>query len=369
MILQPESNKVNTFRASMAARIGTHSLVSRLNDGWLRLIGIPLVAFIATFFFYSEHWLQQGYSFGFSYMVSLSTAAMIWYINRYILIRFRRRFPEIEETNKRMLLQFVFSIAISALASLFISWFYDITRFWGRPLNWQDYTYNVFVISIFVFLVSGVYEASFYFARWRVSMKEADELKKANLQSQLESLKNQVSPHFLFNSLNTLSSLIEENQEQAVKFVNQLSRVYRYLLQSNEKELTTIKEELEFLNAYFFLLKTRFGEGLSLNVQLPAEMYSSSIPPLTLQILVENAVKHNIVSVSKPLLISISACDEDLICVSNNLQKKTLNVVSNGMGLSNIAAKYKLLNKPAIIIDDQSGNFKVTLPLIKNQAS
>lgn len=353
----------------MSSQKRTYSLVSRLNDGWLRLIGIPLVAFIATFFFYSEHWLQQGFTFGYSYMISLCTATMIWYINRVVLLKFRRRFPEIEDTNKRIFLQFLASLVISAIASLVISWFYDLTLFWGRPMGKMDYVYNVFVISIFVFLVSGIYEASFYFARWRVSVTEADELKKANLQSQLESLKNQVSPHFLFNSLNTLSSLIEENQEQAVKFVNQLSRVYRYLLQSNEKELTTVKDELDFLNAYFFLLKTRFGDGLSLEINLPDDMYGSSIPPLTLQILVENAVKHNIVSVSKPLQITIAACEDDLICVSNNLQKKTLNVVSNGMGLTNIAAKYKLLNKPAIVIDDQSGYFRVTLPLIKNQAS
>lgn len=294
---------------------------------------------------------------------------MIWYVNRLILLNFRRRFPEIEDTNKRIPLQLLASMLVSAVASLIISWFYDLTSFWGRTLLWQDYLYNIFVISIFVFLVSGIYEASFYFARWRVTVKEAEELKKANLMSQLESLKNQVSPHFLFNSLNTLSSLIEENQEQAVKFVNQLSRVYRYLLQSNEKQLTTVKDELDFLQAYFFLLKTRFGEGLTLTIDLPEEVYLSSIPPLTLQILLENAVKHNIVSVSKPLVITISSCDADHICVENNLQKKTLNVASNGMGLTNIAAKYKLLNKPAIDIDNRVGTFKVTLPLIKNQTS
>lgn len=347
----------------------SHTLVSRLNDGWIRLIGIPLVAFIATFFFYTEHWLEQGFSFWFSYLVSLSTATVIWYINRLVLLNFRKRFPDIEDTNKRIPLQLMASMLISAGASFLISWFYDVTSFWGRTLQWQDYIYNIFIISIFVFLVSGIYEASFYFARWRVTVKEAEELKKANVFSQLESLKNQVSPHFLFNSLNTLSSLIEEDQEQAVKFVNQLSRVYRYLLQSNEKQLTTVKDEVDFLVAYFFLLKTRFGEGLTLSIDLSDGVFQSSIPPLTLQILVENAVKHNVVSVSKPLAITITSCDEDHICVENNLQKKTLNVVSNGMGLSNIAAKYKLLNKPAIDVDDKVGSFKVTLPLIKNQAS
>lgn len=336
-----------------------------LNDGWLRLFGIPLVALISTLFFYAEHWLNQQYTFGYTYLVSLSTAALIWTINRRILILFRRRFPEIEDTNKRISLQLITSLIVSAFAAVLISIFYDLTRFWGSPLVWQDYLYNVFVISIFVFLVSGIYEGSFYFARWRVSTKEAEALKKENLQSQLESLKNQVSPHFLFNSLNTLSSLIEENKEQAILFVDQLSKVYRYLLQSNEKELTTVQEEVNFLEAYFFLLKTRFSDGLSMELQLPDPVLQSLIPPLTLQMLVENAVKHNVVSISRPLNITISAKDDSSLCVKNNLQKKTLNVVSTGLGLANISAKYKLLNKPAILIEDGNGCFSVTLPLIK----
>lgn len=358
--------KVNTFSPSKADKEANYSRMQKLNDGWLRLIGIPLVAFISTLFFYSEHWLADGFSFGFSFMTSLSISAVVWYLNRWVLLSFRERFPEIEDTVKRILLQLVASFAISAVASLIISWFYDFTQFWGKPLIWQDYVYNIFVVLIFVLLVSGIYEGNFYFARWRVSVKEAEQLKKANLQSQFESLKNQVSPHFLFNSLNTLSSLIEENPEQAVRFVNQLSRVYRYLLQSNEKELTTVKEELDFLQAYFFLLETRFGEGLKLETSLPEQYLQSLIPPLTLQILVENAVKHNVVSVSKPLHIRIFSCNEDQICVSNNLQKKTLNVASNGMGLANIAAKYRLLNKTGLDIGESGNRFQVSLPLIKN---
>jgi hypothetical protein len=357
--------KTATFSGSVPMINSARTGYISLNDGWLRLLGIPIVALIATLFFYSEHWLSQGFSFIYSYMVSLSTATVIWYINRWILILFRRRFTDIEDTNKRIILQLIASLIVSGLASLIISRFYDLTRFWGNDLLWQDYVYNVFVISIFVFLVSGVYEGSFYFARWRVSVKEAEALKKENLQSQLDSLKNQVSPHFLFNSLNTLSSLIEENKDLAIQFVNQLSRVYRYLLQSNEKELTTMKEEMDFLEAYYFLLKTRFGDGLTMQVNLSESLLQSLIPPLTLQILVENAVKHNVVAASRPLAITIWACDEEQICVENNLQKKTLNVLSNGLGLANIAAKYKLLNKPAITVSDTGGMFRVTLPLIK----
>ena len=360
------SFKVNTFRSISAYDKINITAMQRLNDGWLRLIGIPVAAFVITFFFYAEDWIKYGHSFWFCYLNSLTIALVIWYFNREIIIFFSRRFPQIEVTFKRISLQLITSFLFSGTFSLLVSYFYDKTGFWNRDLIWPDYTYNVLVILFFVLLISGLYEGSFYFARWRFSVKETEELKKANLQSQLESLKNQVSPHFLFNSLNTLSSLIEENPDTAIRFVNQLSRVYRYLLQSNEKELTSLKEELEFLQAYFFLLKTRFGEGLSLQVELPDDYLNSLIPPLTLQILLENAVKHNIVSINKPLNISVRVCTEETVCVINNIQKKTLNVASNGMGLANIAAKYRLLNKPALKIDETGVDFIVTLPIIKN---
>ena len=150
----------------------------------------------------------------------------------------------------------------------------------------------------------------------------------------------------------------------AVKFVNQLSKVYRYLLQSNDKELTSLKDEIDFLDSYIFLLKTRFGEGFTVNMQISDEMLTTLIPPLTLQILVENAVKHNVVSIHKPLNISIASLESGTIAVVNNLQKKTINVASTGTGLANIVAKYRLLNKPPIRIEEGSNEFSVTLPII-----
>lgn len=342
------------------------AFIGKLNDGWLRIIGIPVVALLITFFFYSEEWIIRGHSFSFCFLTSLSVTTIIWYLIRSILLYFRRTYTTIENTGRRILIQLFSSVVASAIVSVMISWFYDLTGYWSRSLVWQDYLYNLFVIEIFVLSISGIYEGVFYFARWRFSVRETEELKKANLQSQFESLKNQVSPHFLFNSLNTLSSLIEENPATAIRFVNQLSKVYRYLLQSNEKELTTVKDELDFLDAYFFLLKTRFGEGLSIHIDLPDELMSSLIPPLTFQILIENAVKHNIVSSVNPLVIEIRENADKLIEIVNNKQKKTINVASNGLGLTNIAAKYKLLNKPSIRIDDGHKEFIVCLPVIIN---
>lgn len=358
------SFKVNTFSPSIAMKETKLIVSSKLRDGWLLLIGIPIVAFILTFLFYSSEWLTYGNSFAYCYFTKLTTTTIIWYINREILLYFRRRFPSIEFVFKRIFLQITASLFVTTLISILTTEFYSITNYWNRTIVWQDTVYNLVISYVFVLIISGVYEAVYYFAHWRLSVKEAEELKKANLQSQFESLKSQVSPHFLFNSLNTLSSLIEENPDMAVRFVNQLSKVYRYLLQSNDKELTSLKDEIDFLEAYIFLLKTRFGEGFTLKMEVSEELLNTFIPPLTLQILVENAVKHNVVSIHKPLNIVLASRETGTISVVNNLQKKTINVASTGMGLANIVAKYRLLNKPAIRIEENKSEFVVTLPII-----
>ncbi|MBK6837087.1 MAG: histidine kinase [Bacteroidetes bacterium] len=167
--------------------------------------------------------------------------------------------------------------------------------------------------------------------------------------------------------MNSLSSLVEEDQEKAVQFIAELSRVYRYLLQTNEKELTTLNAELEFIEAYYFLLQTRFGSGVKLIVDILPSFREFLIPPLTLQILVENAVKHNVVSSNKPLVIRISSDALGNLMVDNNLQKKTQSVPSSGMGLANITSKYKLLNQSEVIIRTTEDNFQVKLPLISPQ--
>ncbi|CAN5622064.1 hypothetical protein BH11BAC2_BH11BAC2_14520 [soil metagenome] len=338
--------------------------MAKLNDRWLRIIGVPLFALVGTVIFYSDQWLSGKYSFSYCYLGAFIQTTIVWYVNRLVLIRLRQRFPTIRKTGARVWRQFIVSTILSVLISIIMSYYIDIREVWGQHLDWRDYIYNILVILIFVYLASGIYEITFYFGEWQRSVTEAEELKKANLQSQFDSLKSQVNPHFLFNSLNTLSSLIEEQPDQAVKFVNQLSIVYRYLLQSNEKELITLKEELDFLHAYFFLLKTRFAEGIILKIDIPDTYLNFLIPPLTLQILMENAVKHNVVAVSKPLFVALKVAGDNRLLFSNNYQKKTVHVVSNGMGLANIAAKYKLMNQPGIHIDETPQYFSISLPLL-----
>jgi LytS/YehU family sensor histidine kinase len=176
----------------------------------------------------------------------------------------------------------------------------------------------------------------------------------------------QLSPHFLFNSLGSLETLIEEDPPTARQFVSEMSSVYRYLLQANEHQLTSLRNEINFIKAYTGMLKIRFGEGLSVVMNIEETMMDRLIPPLTLQILLENAVKHNAALKSRPLLVNISTGYGKLV-VENNLQKKTSSVSSNKKGLSNIISKYKLLEQPEIAIRETATHFKVIIPLIKKK--
>ena len=227
---------------------------------------------------------------------------------------------------------------------------------------------RIALVNIIANLLSvSIDESTYSMKKWRENQLEKEQLEKINVQSQLESLKNQVNPHFLFNSLNSLSSLIDEEPEKAEQFVDEMAKVYRYLLQTNEDVLTTLDTELGFIQSYYHLLKTRYGAGIQLTVDVASQSRTFQLPPLTLQMLVENAVKHNVIHVGKPLLIEIKTTDADQLLVRNNRQRRTGGrIVSNQVGLSNIAAKYRLLAQtdPLVLADDEY--FTVTLPLLKS---
>ncbi|MBC7892340.1 MAG: histidine kinase, partial [Sphingobacteriaceae bacterium] len=176
-----------------------------------------------------------------------------------------------------------------------------------------------------------------------------NQLRQEMTEMQMRALQAQISPHFLFNSLNSLSSLIADEPEKAEEFVDEMSSVYRYLLRSNEGELTTLRAELDFIRSYYHLLKTRYGRGIELDVAVSEARQHDLLPPLTLQLLVENAVKHNVVAAETPLHIRIYTQGPNALLVRNTLQRKLgSRVVSTRKGLLNISEKYRLLNQPAL---------------------
>jgi sensor histidine kinase YesM len=215
---------------------------------------------------------------------------------------------------------------------------------------------------LIIFIEFGIYILN----RYRYSLAELERFKKENVEFNLEMLKNQVNPHFLFNSLNTLSSLIFQDQESAASFVRQLARVYRYVLENKETKLVMLKNELEILESYIYLQNIRYGENISFNVSVDEEKRNWQIAPLTLQMLIENAIKHNVVSRGKPLFIDIYTDPYNNIVVKNTLQKKKMQTYSSGIGLKNIRSRYAFLIDRKLRVLEGNEYFTVKVPLIEN---
>ena len=210
-----------------------------------------------------------------------------------------------------------------------------------------------------------IYELAYHFARLRHSEQVNDRLEKEKLHAELQQLKGIVNPHFLFNNLNSLSALIAENPAQAEEFLNELTKVFRYLLRNNETDLTTLEQELQFLDSYFHLLQTRYGTAIELELDIDPATRSYLLPPLTLQLLVENAVKHNRLMKTAPLRIELYSEGDDRLVIRNNLSIREQPSESTGIGLRNIRSRYTLLGEGAPVIQKDAHHFSVAIPLIR----
>jgi len=212
-------------------------------------------------------------------------------------------------------------------------------------------------------LLNFILELSKVLQQWKKSLIETEKLNKERIAAELAALKNQINPHFLFNSLNTLSSLVYKDPEQADEFIQQLSKVYRYLLENKEKDLIPLSEELNFIESYIYLLKIRFKEGFEVSIQLQPEHLQTLIAPNSLQILLENAVKHNIIAKKTPLAIRIYEQGNFLV-VENNLQERRNKEYSSKTGLHNINVRYEYLAQKQIVIEQNAQYFTVKIPFI-----
>jgi sensor histidine kinase YesM len=215
---------------------------------------------------------------------------------------------------------------------------------------------------IFLMLSMLVTNAILFFVNWRKSAIMQEQMKREQLALQYETLKSQVNPHFLFNSLNAITSLISTDPDKAIQFVKKLSEVFRYVLEQKDNELTTLYAELDFLESYIFLQKIRFGENLTVNIDVPEQ--KRYIIPLSLQMMIENAIKHNVVSKEFPLTIRISSKNGKYLVVSNNLRKKPV-VGSSNMGLENIRSRYGFFTANPVVVTETENEFRVEVPLIE----
>ena len=300
-------------------------------------------------------WTQVGSEVLFTY---LSIIILFW-LNRII---FRFNGESIELSTKKVFIMFFLDLLLNGIMG---KCFVLLHRTYGIPAI--EASVHVYTHPLRDFLLAGIITLSCYLMnrslKSRKVMMEMQQLKIENIANQFEALKNQLNPHMLFNSLNTLSALIRESPNKAQNYLQELSHVLRYTLQDNSSHTVTLEEEMRFVHSYIYLLKMRYEKNLIFDIDLHSVALYKRVPPMTVQILVENAVKHNEISNRKPLCIYIHSVD-DTLTVSNLIQPKLTGGGSTKIGLDNLVKRYKLLSPRNIVIKEENNHFIVTIPLI-----
>lgn len=303
--------------------------------------------------------LNGFYLFGVISMVVLG----VWELNRQVEKQVIKKSTGIHPLILLFLASIVHVVLVSTI-SLFV-----LYMVLGMPIqlnfdHWKLLTAFGFRINLFLNCVSAIV---FFMNRLKKAQLEAEQLKKQNIEARFEVLRNQINPHFLFNCFNVLSTLVHKDADASSTFIAQLSNVYRYRLYNQENKIVPLKEELAFLDSYTYLLRTRFNENLLIENRISDRSDIIMVAPASLQMLIENAIKHNVASKKLPLKIILEKRD-DYIVVSNTLQKKEIEEESTRIGLRNIIDRYKLLSDQPVIIERTPSQFIVKIPVLQIEA-
>lgn len=328
--------------------------------------GVFIIIQLINLAFGNEIVFGKQFLIGFLYTVLYSFT--LGYANKAVFVYLDKVFAGNRFSPKRVLIGFFASFAVSLLVIFCLRVSEDVLI---AQMTFSEFLQNetpgnyVVAIVITLFVSVSLYAFHFYRAYQESKIKE-QKIIAGTASAKFESLKNQIDPHFLFNSLNVLSSLIEENPESAQRFTTSLSKIYRYVLEQRDKELVSVEEELAFAKTYMNLLKMRFEN--SINYELPTDFDNpeARVVPLSLQLLLENTIKHNVVSEKKPLNIKIYV-ENDYLIIQNNLQKKEVLQDRKGVGLQNIVNRYALISERKVLIEENSAFFKVKIPILTKQ--
>ena len=331
-------------------------------------VSLQLILISQFYFFQNEHSTDASYILAQLVRgsgLTLLGGIILAYCNLIFIRYLNSAFPWKRNIFKRFFIQFPFSILagilitplIVILAGLFITFEQDMRTV---------YINNAYYFAIVNLFLMIILEAWLYFIEGSNAKVKAENLERELSQTRFEVLKNQINPHFMFNSLNVLSGLIEKDVAKAQQFIDEFAQIYRYVLETIEKPVVSLNDELRFIRSYIFLQQIRYGQALNVTVNLPAELLSMLMPPLSLQLVLENAIKHNIINLSQPLNIEIYLLDDWLI-VRNNIQPKISSNHSTGLGQKNLAKRYAMIgeNIPEFMVE--TNYYLAKLPLINSR--
>jgi LytS/YehU family sensor histidine kinase len=325
---------------------------------------MPLITFSLMYILYDERiWTDWKV-----WAVTWPIIYFIGYLSFFAHVQYdaviRRKLPSLQQTGERILWDLAVNLLIMTPSVLLIFYAFQWLHILDYHLQEGDLKYGYLVGLTTNLIFQTLWEVIYIIGKYKEAVKEKDLLEQMQLEGEFDGLKQKVNPHFLFNSFNTLSSLISEDKDRAETFLDELSKVYRYLLKNNEDGMSSLQNELKFIQSYFQLLKTRHGESINLQIEVDNQYNTYLLPSLSLQMLVENAVKHNALSKAKPLSIEIFTTVGNKLVVNNNLQRRTVKAPGNRIGLENIREKYNLLHHEGFQVIEDEKNYTVVLPLI-----
>jgi len=323
------------------------NLIQHLRD----IVIVTLVGTMVSLLFIMDAMTWHNVLINLAYCAILGTA--IWKGNELMTHLLNKRYPWQKNPGQALWINISGTIILSVILILLVNyvWFSVVYKInFGQFFMHRGGYWLVLIQLMVTFIITLILYVSDFFQAWKKSVKREEQFKRESLAFQYESLKNQVNPHFLFNSLNVLSSLVMKDQEGSVEFIRQLSEVYRYVLEQKDKEVVELGTEMKFVESYVYLQKIRYADSLrvELDPDLPGH-YSKQVIPISVQMLVENAIKHNIVSGDEPLTVRIGVEDGYLV-VRNNLQVRTTVPESGSIGLNNIKSRYEYLTDNEFII-------------------
>jgi len=325
------------------------------------LLGIPIVGFlVAVMFFYDFELSFSQNRFMIIWISSLIHTTVYWIGVRIAVFNIRKKYNSFSDTRKRIIREFLFLIIYVGIAGLIIN--LTLSNFLFHYKN--EGPKGLFASYFTAAFILTIYEANYLYAQNKKQILLQEKQKREHIKSELQGLRNQVNPHFLFNSMNTLMNIIHEDQDLAASFLKKLSKVYRYILESRDDFLIPFGKELEFIQSYVFLQKERFKNNLEVQIEVADHLLDKKILPLTLQLLFENAIKHNVISSKYPLHINVYVEEGDVLVIKNNLKRRPQAMPSTGVGLENIRSRLKYFTKVEIEVQETTESFIVKIPLL-----
>lgn len=335
-----------------------------------RIYGYPVFGVLLYLFFQLinpvENWLRDFMSmsigeFFLQILFCVGYASILFELGIQLTHLLNKWYPWERGIGKRIAIQLGTHSIITLLLIQFFFEIYLRSYFQDETLYRQ-----VMIIGIILCLLNNaVFTAEYFFHKWNDASVKGLELERLSNQAQLDVLKLQLDPHFLFNNLSAAISLVEDEPKVAISFITKLVSIYRYMLSNKSQHIISLQEELDFIRGYLYLYQTRYGESIQVEIADFSQAHKYGVPPLTLQLLIENAIKHNMFSLDEPLTIQILITDKELIAVKNNKSPRLHKEVGLQMGLKNIEQRYVLMNKVSPVIIDKEDSFTVEIPLIK----